>query len=738
MLKSIQRPVKVAFYNRDGEKTERGISVGNFTNRGYISGSKESKAVISIAGVTESDLVDGSLILDAYLDVFLTHRLKTPFCDAQAFLQTSDGKIHSSFVEIKARSLAEHTLRFPRELPVFDVDSGDAKGTADLIDTFASNGSLQVVLQCLEKSSYIGLQDSDIGLRLPRYEFLGTNGQFVVVAQSKDSLKQMLELSPQELAEKIALQEGQQVTASFNLNSDANRRAFKYFLNSMKMQHAIFALSPSSRNVRLSVNMDRDCIFSTRIGMSEHDATNKAKQITDSLKILTSPRDSFDSTAKHSYALDGESGKILGELPAEVYQSVLTQDSLASLRAIVLNMAFGMQDMDVPLTTQSDAATFPGGAIDRVAMASLYQKLFEDLASGVRSEGAFKDLAIEFHWPFDEPGELDQMEQIVFATPRRYRAHEHNKQQRFFLGEQIERRLIDDFPEEAGLWTALAHQLSYNVSMEFEADAAKYTWVRKGINVLLDVAEADENSIDATWMAAIFISAKIGTSDEETSFRKLFTKDRELLDRISKYIDLNQCLDESGAPDCLLIGRSLAKYCSERIDNNKLVKSNLSQLEIAVQPINMLLRHARWLDKLQPQAANKQWQQALVEWEKLASEHDDTAPSKRANANWYKTRTKSIQFRLSPAGQAIARHIAEANVFREADNLESALDQAKLALKLIRKKLEAEPEANLVVNQLFDSFLTDAEYQYRKLDKSFSNEIRDFRRKLMTTQSNKL
>ena len=148
-----------------------------------------------------------------------------------------------------------------------------------------------MVLQSLENDTYVGLKASDIGLLLPRHEYLGINGEFVVVAQSQDSLKQMLELSPQQLVEKIALTEGQQVSASFDLSSKEKLHSFKQFLTSLDMKHAIQALSPSTKSVRLSVKMDQDRIFSAGIGMGSRDAKKQARQITESIEKKTGPLD---------------------------------------------------------------------------------------------------------------------------------------------------------------------------------------------------------------------------------------------------------------------------------------------------------------------------------------------------------------------------------------------------------------------------------------------------------------
>ena len=706
ILNSIRRQGKLEFYDEDGKKRKRGINVGNNTKRGYTSGKKGRKAVVSLTGIRSADLIEGKLVLDLFLDVFETYRRNKDWCDARVYLQSSDGKLRSSLVEVKARSLVNHTVQFPRELPVFDTESGDAKGTVDLIDDFASDGEFQMVLQSLKKATYIGLKASDIGFLLPRHEYLGINGEFVVVAQSQDSLKQMLELSPQQLAKKIELTEGQQVSASFDLSSKEKLHSLKQFLTSLDMKHAVQALSPSTKSVRLSVKMDQDRIFSAGIGMGSRDAKKQERQITEAIRKKTGPLNFLHHNGTvQAIPLNDGSGRNLGEFPAIVYNSILRLDVMASLRTMV---------------TQSEPAVFPNRLFDRPSMVPLYQKLFDDLASGVRVKSLSEDLAIEFNWPFKEPSKLNETDRLLLATLRRYRAYDHYQQKRFFLGERIERRLIDEFPEEDGLWGSLSHQLTFNTSMEFVTDAVKYVWVRRGIEVLLDKAESNENSIDAIWTAATFIGWKIGTSDEEAGLRKLFADDIALHDRISKHVDLKTCVDQNGELDCMLVANGIYERCNQRVDGSEEVKSKIGNLERAAQPIIMLNRRARWFDrKLQFEAANQQWEQVLEEWQRLGEQVVEPQDV------WYQVRENAIQFRLSTDGKAIAKPIAKANVFRVDGDHDSELVEAKLALKKIRQILNQAPEHSESVDWLFGDFLVAGERRYQKLDEAFSKEMRD-------------
>ena len=729
IFNSIQRTCEIQFYDSDGKKKDNGTNVGNQAGRGYISGRGKEKAVFTFADLASTDLIDGEISIDIFLDVYLAGRQAIP--KAQIFLQTPDGKLRSSLVNFEAESLAHHRFTFPRELPVFDTTSGVEKGTVDLIDDFASEGQLQVVLRCHEKLTYIGVKDSDIGLQLPRHEYLGLNGEFVVVAQSMDSLKQMLKLTPRQIAAGITRQANQQASASFDLSEPENQLAFKDFLTTMNLEPVIPTIKPSSGNVGFSVNMDQDRIVSARIGMPFSDAKSGSKEITEACQK-----------------------KIPGELAEDVYQFVLRSDSLANVGTLIMSYLTRLSpEQGGPrslwlLQTDSDVALFPNRSVDRKSLARVNQAFFENLASSLHTQGNSKGLRIELYWPFDEPDQLKPMDRFLIGILQRYLANGHFEQKRFYLAEQIERRLINRFPKEDGLWRALSHQISFNTSMDFEDDAVKYFWVRRGINILLDVAEADDGSSDALDRAAFFIGFKIGASDEHESFHKLFVNDRELLERISKHVDLNQCLDFDGNISCLLVARKMMDLNTSR---------NEMWLQPLLSPVSLLALHARRLDsQLNFQAANKYWRQALEEFQQLGehviqydsgtkvkinelksvaaklSEQDvsDNAMRIREDLSWYESTKSAYKLRLSADGEAACIHLSKAIALHKSASPDQAVAQTKMALKIVRQMLSQEPESRRTLYYLFENLLFKVEKHHGKHDESVSDEVQQLRLKL--------
>jgi hypothetical protein len=112
-------------------------------------------------------------------------------------------------------------------------------------------------------------------------------------------------------------------------------------------------------------------------------------------------------------------------------------------------------------------------------------------------------------------------------------------------------------PNFINVWEYQAHNLSYNISVEFDDYRYRYHWVKKGIDFLIDGSHF--NSADPTLLrwTGWYTSHKIGKSDEKLEFRELFRGDRDwhsdLLEDIP--IESREALGPDGRPDCWQVGR---------------------------------------------------------------------------------------------------------------------------------------------------------------------------------------
>ena len=112
-------------------------------------------------------------------------------------------------------------------------------------------------------------------------------------------------------------------------------------------------------------------------------------------------------------------------------------------------------------------------------------------------------------------------------------------------------------PHFIGVWKFQAHNLSYNISAEFDDFRQRYHWVKRGINFLIDGTRYNRDQPRMLQDVGDYIGNKIGTSDERVEFRELFQEDRDFHQSLSleEGIDTfsRRSLGPTGAPDNWLV-----------------------------------------------------------------------------------------------------------------------------------------------------------------------------------------
>ncbi|MFM9025904.1 MAG: hypothetical protein ACKON7_11305 [Planctomycetaceae bacterium] len=86
-------------------------------------------------------------------------------------------------------------------------------------------------------------------------------------------------------------------------------------------------------------------------------------------------------------------------------------------------------------------------------------------------------------------------------------------------------------PNFYSVWDFQAHNLSYNISVEFDDYRDRYAWVMKGIEFLRDGIALNRREPRLLGRMGWFIGQKIGRSDEKKQFRRLFKADDDFHER---------------------------------------------------------------------------------------------------------------------------------------------------------------------------------------------------------------
>ncbi len=109
-------------------------------------------------------------------------------------------------------------------------------------------------------------------------------------------------------------------------------------------------------------------------------------------------------------------------------------------------------------------------------------------------------------------------------------------------------------PNFITVWEYQAHNLSYNISSEFDNYRDRYHWVKKGIEFLMQGTRYNLHSPRLYWNLGWFTSHKIGRADEYVQFRRLFRKDRDFHEEMVPDINIELANGPDGYPDNWLVG----------------------------------------------------------------------------------------------------------------------------------------------------------------------------------------
>ncbi len=100
--------------------------------------------------------------------------------------------------------------------------------------------------------------------------------------------------------------------------------------------------------------------------------------------------------------------------------------------------------------------------------------------------------------------------------------------------------LVKIQPNFIKVWEFQGHNLSYNVSVEFDDYEQRYQWIKKGIEFLttgIPYNRRDHRIVDTL---GFFSGNKFGTADERIQYRRLFRNDHLFHDEMSKFVNIDE------------------------------------------------------------------------------------------------------------------------------------------------------------------------------------------------------
>ncbi len=132
-------------------------------------------------------------------------------------------------------------------------------------------------------------------------------------------------------------------------------------------------------------------------------------------------------------------------------------------------------------------------------------------------------------------------------------------------------------PHFIKVWESQAHNLSYNVSHEFDDYRQRYAWVKKGIDYLIRGTKYNEREPILQWHLGWYTNHKLGRSDEKAQFRELYRNDTEFHNSLISEGLSNLRSEAMGAdrkPDNWLTGRLWYLKAYDLVNAGALIKKN--------------------------------------------------------------------------------------------------------------------------------------------------------------------
>lgn len=128
-------------------------------------------------------------------------------------------------------------------------------------------------------------------------------------------------------------------------------------------------------------------------------------------------------------------------------------------------------------------------------------------------------------------------------------AMEHKKKENYDQLASTLQALTKIQPNFVKVWEYQAHNLAYNVSMEFDDYEYRYSWVKKGLAFLKQGIPYNKRDHRVPSKLGFFTGNKFGKSDEKKSYRRMFRKDEEFHLEMADFVNPDDYDQLSYGPD---------------------------------------------------------------------------------------------------------------------------------------------------------------------------------------------
>jgi hypothetical protein len=156
----------------------------------------------------------------------------------------------------------------------------------------------------------------------------------------------------------------------------------------------------------------------------------------------------------------------------------------------------------------------------------------------------------------------------VAATILWQRAEEYKKRQYWDRLSATLNQIAVLQPHFVKVWEFQSHNLSYNISVEFDDYRQRYEWVKRGIEYLIKGSKYNKRKTEMPYELGWFFGNKMGVADEKLQFRDLYRNDNNFhneVNRTSLNVTDQDGLGPDKKPDNWLSGRLYYQHAYEMV-----------------------------------------------------------------------------------------------------------------------------------------------------------------------------
>ena len=189
-------------------------------------------------------------------------------------------------------------------------------------------------------------------------------------------------------------------------------------------------------------------------------------------------------------------------------------------------------------------------------------------------------------------------------------------------------------PNFIKVWEYQAHNLAYNVSMEFDDYEYRYHWVKKGLTFLKSGIRYNKQDHRITDSLGFFTGNKFGKSDEKESFRRIFTNDFEFRQEMADRIDPEGYEVREYGHDSWKMAYQWYNYSRRMVDNSIAKRQRNDMIFYMFRP-SQLRNMGMALQSEHPTGSVIQdvWRQSYEEWKDYGEQELENSLGVRIKLN---------------------------------------------------------------------------------------------------------